>query len=405
MSLTSPAAVRTGDGAAGAPSPEDRRRRVAAFAAARRVLAPQLSAGGVLRCSPLGPEWSTDVDAHLPERPGDEVLEAAGWLPLAGLLQRIGRGAPDRWAVLGVGGEVLGAVDLTLEPAPSPVESVLRRARRRGEVRAREALELRRLAEEGVLLPADPVVAAAASIDGWRPDAPGGAGVLATVALARSRRARVRSVLARASRPLRRRRLAIGLSGVDGAGKSTLAHELSGALSRAGVPATVVWSRPGMGLGPLERLARRAAAGERAAVRSRRGALGWTWGLVVVSAHLVDVWRQHLAADGVVIHDRHAIDAHVTLDVLYADHGLRLQHRLIDVMLPRVACSVHVDVPPEVAVSRKPGDVIGELAVREQLDAYRRRLAPDALRLDGTRPVSENVERVLRSLVGAAEVR
>jgi hypothetical protein len=170
--------------------------------------------------------------------------------------------------------------------------------------------------------------------------------------------------------------------------------------------------RPGMGLGMLTALAawakrllrQEAAPGVRAmadpaAARpaSRRGTLGYVWALLVSCSFLVGVWRQHLSARGVVLYDRHLVDALATLDFAYAGVDLRLQHRLIRALLPRADVRLYLDVPAEVSVARKPDDVLGEHAVRSQLAAYGRWLHryPATVRLDATRPTGDLVAEAL----------
>ena len=57
----------------------------------------------------------------------------------------------------------------------------------------------------------------------------------------------------------------------------------------------------------------------------------------------------------------------------------------------------YLDVPAEVSVARKPDDLLGEHAVRRQLEEYERWLdrLPPAVRLDATRPSGELVREAL----------
>jgi hypothetical protein len=59
---------------------------------------------------------------------------------------------------------------------------------------------------------------------------------------------------------------------------------------------------------------------------------------------------------------------------------------------------VYLDVPAEVSVARKPDDLLGEHAIRRQLDEYARWLdrVPPSLRLDATRGTCDLVAEVLR---------
>jgi hypothetical protein len=395
------------------PEPALVAKRVRAAELVATHLGPLLRTDGV-RTSPLGPGWSSDVDAHVHSLPEPADLLELGWVPLGGLLERLGSPGIERWAVV-EDGEVLSAVDLHLVAPPGAVDAVLERIRRRREARPREVLELRALQDRGAPLPDGDValrVAAAVERDlggdallRWRGsgDAP------------RLPGPPLRTLLSRVRAKLRRRRVVVALSGVDGAGKSTLARGLVEAFERIGVPSSVVWTRPGMRLGPLgfvARLAKRVlgerpepgvravASGVGPAPRSRRGLLGWAWSMSVVLAFVSDAWRRHLRAGGVVVHDRHRLDALVTLDVLYDGVDLRIQQAIVARALPGAALSVYLDVTAEVAVARKPGDPIGAVAVGRQLDRYHARGAceGEALVLDACRPTDGQVLAVLRAL-------
>ncbi len=58
---------------------------------------------------------------------------------------------------------------------------------------------------------------------------------------------------------------------------------------------------------------------------------------------------------------------------------------MVRTFVPAVDVAFYLEVPPEVAVARKPGDVLGEFAVRSQLEAYARHLMGQGIQvLDGT---------------------
>lgn len=396
-----------------------RHRRAAALAGA--VLGPDVEQ---IRVSPLGPGWSADIDLHVRRWPDEQQLRRAGWLPLDDLLGRLGSPGRGRWAVV-ADGAVLAGADVHLGPPPPAVAAVLQRCRARGEVRAREVLELRALVRDGAALPqGDPVVTAAAHAeaalggDVLAAYAPGPAPGRAPAGLpvrAGSDARRLRRLLGRRLR--RRRSLVVALSGVDGAGKSTLAGRVVEELERAGVPASRVWTRPGMNLqalGLLARVAKRllrrgdepgvraVARGEDADLPSRRGALGWVWALAVTVAFLVDVRRRHRRVRGVAVYDRHAADAWVTLGFVYEGVDLRLQRWLVRRVLPAAAWTFYLDVPADVAVARKPGDSFGAHAVRRQLEGYTAWLAGARVRrLDGTRPAPSLAAEVLEVITRA----
>jgi thymidylate kinase len=400
------------------PGTAEARERVAASIAQLVEGQPQV------RVSPLGPGWSSDIDVHVAQLPPPGPLQAAGWRRLDPLLARIGSPARNRWAVTEAG-RLVGAVDLTTGPAPSPLDGLVSRARRRGEVRLREVLELRVLAREGVDLDGagGELLASAAALelglggdqlarfrDGRPPTVNpvplAGGGVGATL----------RSAAGAARRTLRPR-VVVALSGVDGSGKSSLAADVVSQLGAVGIPASVVWTRPGMRVGALSWLARagrrvlrqgkepgvRAVAAGDADLPSRRGPVGLAWSVLVAVAFAADVRRRHASARGVVVYDRHLLDALVTLDFVYAGVDLRLARAICRAALPRADLSFYVAVPAEVAVARKPGDTFGEHAVARQLAGYADRLASvrDIEVLDATRPTAELAAIVLDRLLPA----
>ena len=385
-----------------------------------RILDEALRSMGIplsLHASPLGPAWSGDLDAFVPTPPPSTALRDLGWLPLDPLLRRLGSDpGSGRWAVMD-GIEVLTCVDFTVGSPPDPVASIADRCRRRRSIRAREVLELRVLRREGFdLSSAGEVLRLAAraeaglgggELSAWVDGPP----LAAPVDLPGSRLRRLWRL-----RPSLRPRLVVALSGVDGAGKSTLSTALSRDLQRVGVPVSVVWTRPGMGigLGWVERLAglvkramghgsapgvRRVAAGE--VLPWRRGPVAWSWAMLITLSFLADVRWQHLRGIGILLYDRHLLDGLVTLDFVYGGVDLTAQRALIRRLLPGAELSFFLDVPPEVAISRKPGDSFGELAVRRQIQGYEALLGevPGLRRLDATLPGEELAAAVFRALV------
>ncbi len=372
--------------------------------------------------SPLGAAWAGDVDVHVGAPPPAQRLRDAGWIPLDGVLAALGHRSRGRWAAVDEAGDVLGAIDIHLEaPDLDCVQRVLHRCVRRGEVRLREVLELRVLARRGLLSGlTSPVLSVAAAAEAalggdvlqiWLSEVPVRRPPLPTPrTLGRRVRNRLRPV-----RDALRPRLVVALSGVDGAGKSTLNARLRDQLEWAGVPASTVWARPGNHLGRLTAVAEAgkrllghdqrpgvavAAAGETPA-RSRNRVIGGGWTLVVTLAFLADAWRQQLRSRGVVVWDRHVLDALATLDFAYGGGQLRLARALVSGLLPEAAVTCYLDVAPEVAANRKPGDVIGKHAIEQQLASYRREVArrPDVLVLDGTAPIEDSARQILRALV------
>jgi thymidylate kinase len=401
----------------GIPDEETMARRERAAAAAEAGLDDVTQPDGI-RTSPLGAGWSSDVDVHVTREPEPERLEGLGWIRMDGLLSAIGSPGVGRWAII-ERGEVLGTADLHAAPPPDPLGAILERCRRRREVRFREVLELRELVRRGVALPEHAVIAAAAGAE-----AALGGDLLSGRRSGRARRAPVKLPGGRARRAAKRllgRRghsIGVALSGVDGSGKSTVGRLVLRDLARLGVPASTVWTRPGMRISWLEPIARsakrilredaepgvlRVAADPDRTLRSRRGPLGWTWAALVTASFVRDVRRRVRAAHGVIVYDRHLLDALVTLSFAYRGVDLRTHRRLVRRRMPTAVASFYLEAPAELAVSRKPGDAIGEAAVRRQLEGYASELEtlPGVVVLDASRPAEELARRVLATLLGA----
>lgn len=397
------------------PDPELAASRERAALAVTEALAGVIVPGGI-RTSPLGPAWSRDIDVYVTSPPDPAELRLRGWFSVDRLFGRLGGPGQGRWAVI-EGGAVLACADVHGGRPPDPLTSLLDRCRRRGEVRVREVLELRALARSGRALPeGHPVVEAAARIERslggtelrkWAADGP-------LQPPARLAEPRARAALARWRATLRPR-VAIALSGVDGAGKSTVARLLARSIGRLGVEATVVWTRPGMRLAWLDRSARlvkralrqdaapgigRVAAGRGRGLASRRGVIGWAWALLVTISFLRDLRRRHRRARGVVICDRHLLDALVTLEFAYEGVDLRMHRWLVRRLVPKAPLTAYLDVPAEVAAGRKIDDLFGDRAVRRQLEGYaaRRAEVEDMLVLDGSRPAEELAVEILRAM-------
>jgi thymidylate kinase len=376
------------------------------YRAVLEALGPLLSQEG-LRCSPLGVGWTHLVEAGIRTTADRDALRRRGWLPIDHL-HRGGRDSQQAWLVIENGRPLIG-VRLHRGSLPDPIGTVVERCRTAGEVLLRDVLELVELRRRGATPPAaSTVLTIAADIEsglGGRDLAPWGSG------RARCAPAKLPGV----PRVHRRAQMVVAVSGVDGSGKTTLRNSLVADLKRAGVNVSTVWVRPGMGLGRLVALAtigkralrQEAAAGVRAmaegrnratAPQSRRGVVGWTWAMLVTLAFLRNVWDQHVRARGsVVVYDRHLVDALATLDFAYEGVDLRVQHALVRWLLPRADVRLYLDVPLEVAVARKPGDLIGAAAVRRQLAAYDRWLSrlPAAHRLDARLPPDQLTAQAL----------
>jgi thymidylate kinase len=398
----------------GVPDPGVAQARERAVVLATEALDALLLPGGV-RTSPLGAAWSRDLDLHVTRLPAEGTLEGKGWIPMDHLFTSLGYPGRGRWAVV-EDGRALGCAEFHSNPPPDPLSSLIERCRRRGEVRLREVLELRSLARAGRALPNHPVVAVAARIEKglggddlsrWAT----GPSLPAPTAL---RRPAIRRAIGRV-RSLARPGVVVAISGVDGAGKSTVAQAVAGDLHQLGVPVGVVWTRPGMRLGWLEKAARagkrllgqdpapglsQVAAGSGVTPASRRGPLGWVWSLLVALSFVADVRRRHRAVRGVAICDRHLLDALVTMDFVYRGVDLRMHKALIQRLLPRATHSFLLDLSPADALARKDDPLFGEYAVEEQLKRYARHREEirDLHVLDATQPVELLSHQILRAV-------
>ena len=399
----------------GVPDPEQAAARERAVTIVEAALG-ELGSQAELRVSPLGAGWSTDIDVHMDSLPDADRLQSLGWLPLS----RFSRNPAEstRWAVTD-GSELLASVDLHTSTAPEPVSAVLARCRRRGEVRAREVLELRVLARSGETLPTDPIVAIAADVERGL----GGDELARWAGGSRSQTKEAPaelsvSRLAPVKRFLRRRtqnKNVIAISGVDGAGKSTLADALTVNLNRAGLEVTRVWARPGMEMRTVKALARalkklrgkesvsavrKVARGETEGrlPRSRKGLVGWVWALLVTLSYVTRVRSAHRRGGRVVVYDRHLLDALVTLDFVYGSVNLSLQRALVRVLVPKAATTLYLEIPAETAISRKQSVVFGEHAVRRQLELYEQkaREVSNLVEVDATLPTDVLIGEALR---------
>jgi len=363
----------------GVPTDEERTDRQRAHALILEQFGTRLASAGVDH-SPLGVEWTDVFDVHL--APGTSidpaVLSEHSWIALDPLWRQLEKNvsATSVWAVV-ADGRVLASARFGASRRRDPVETILERVRVGGEVRLREMLELRALARVGHNLPASSRVLQAAA------DIESNLGSRDLVRWTSGRRLPAPVALPEFARTPRR--FLVAVSGVDGAGKTGLTESLANSLARSGVPVTHVWLRPGMGLGVVAAIAARVkralgvdprpgiglmAAEQGAELRSRRGAIGWVWSMLVTITFVLGVRRQHVSSRGVVLWDRHVLDALTTLDFVYGGVNLTVQRSLIRRLLPAADRVFYLDVPVDVALERKPADMIGEHAVRRQLDAY-----------------------------------
>jgi thymidylate kinase len=184
----------------------------------------------------------------------------------------------------------------------------------------------------------------------------------------------------------------VALSGLDGSGKSTVAEALRAALDGAGTPAAVVWTKLG-GTTWTATVAARIKGALRLSrpvsdtpprtfpsgaqedlvdsgtlLRRRSRAVTWAWTLVLVADN-VRAHRRALRTAGadVVVCDRWVLDSVAQLRHRYGDGPYRLHVLFLRWLSPRPSAAWFLDVPPAVALARKPEQF--DLA---QLDALAR---------------------------------
>ena len=207
----------------------------------------------------------------------------------------------------------------------------------------------------------------------------------------------------------------VGLSGLDGSGKSTQARALRDALAAAGVPAVVEWTRlaaqPALDriAAPVKAILRRGrgappatpdragpvAPGVRGGGAGRRGPIRAVWPVVVSGVDAAakrSSTALHVRQDRVVVRDRYTLDSAVQLEDAYG--GSAAGGFLLRTLAPEPVAAFLLDLPGAVAHARKPEQFTAE-ELEAQAERYRRaarRLAVTVL--DGTRPAEELAELI-----------
>ncbi len=374
------------------PSPERLLRMEHAKALALAVLRP---ADPTATTSPLGAGWSSDLDVYVSDlQRAVELASGADWVDLGAILQHLGYPNECSYAITD-DRTILAKADINVGQAASEAERSLGRAGRFNPPDTRSVLEVRRLVEGGLDLTTldNDLVGRLAVAEAEL----GGNSLEAFRTLGSPPEPVTASRYPRPRGP----QVRLAISGVDGSGKSTLTGALEEGFERLGIPTTMVWTRPGMRLELLDRVARRirkfrkedttglrrlAEGASSETISSRKGLVGWVWLMLVSLAYLSDIRSQTRKAEGVVIYDRHLLDALGTIDAIYAGVPSGVQRRIIRWFVPKADFTVWLDIDPAQAAARKPDDLIGADLVAKQAVAYRKYagLIPRLRTHDGT---------------------
>lgn len=217
----------------------------------------------------------------------------------------------------------------------------------------------------------------------------------------------------------------VALSGLDGAGKSTQAELLVDTLDRLGHDAVAVWTRLAAEgwvwelrhrvariIGLLVRLRRRGAArpevrpgsgrpDEITALRQSSPALTQAWATFVALANVYAHQRavaRHVGRGRIVVCDRWVLDSIVHLRARFGEErAWRPQALLIRLLSPRPVRAFLLDIPAEVAQTRKQEDELDWLARLERL-YHEEQPRLGARRLDGMRPPDELAAEIARDV-------
>ncbi len=221
----------------------------------------------------------------------------------------------------------------------------------------------------------------------------------------------------------------ICFNGIDGSGKSSQAQLLVERLRAEGYPAVHVWTggkrslrRPFIWIGKrLLRLRARQRQSRDATSRSagrseyreylsstrqvfKRRGLRALWEQISLIEHAIEIWLQvtpHLLRGRIVVCDRYLHDTILRVAVLSGAPAERmpdLLRKLRYYYVPRVALGLLIDVPPEVAMSRK--DDVPDIAFLEQrVPLFRALAATLGMRvIDGARPPEDVAKDVWRAV-------
>jgi thymidylate kinase len=220
--------------------------------------------------------------------------------------------------------------------------------------------------------------------------------------------------------PMRRSRrgVLVGLSGIDGAGKSSQARSLADALGALDVPVEIVWNNlrgnralDAMAALPKALLALAGRGGGKSMAQFDDAPPGdeppgdeppgdeppggslprRVWSTLATAANALEqrqLAARGLAGGGVVVFDRSPLDLAVRMQVIYRAN-VAVQRRVVAMLGPKPDVAFLLDIPPAVSLARKD-DIWSGRQLAEQAGLYRT-LAPQfgVTTLDGQRPAAE----------------
>ena len=208
------------------------------------------------------------------------------------------------------------------------------------------------------------------------------------------------------------------LTGIDGSGKTTLAHNLAQTLDEQGLPATSIYgrtypvlSRVLMLLGRITLLRGtdlwRDYAGYTAHKKRtmRNPVLARAYAAAILIDYYIQLWLKllpHLFTGRIVISDRYVYDTAISDLAVHLGYSPARLGRVIEQMLrfaPRPALTVVLDVPVEIAFARKD-DVPAIEYLHERRDYYLRLAErPEVVLLDGQAAPDALVQAIMQGLI------
>lgn len=211
----------------------------------------------------------------------------------------------------------------------------------------------------------------------------------------------------------------ICVTGIDGAGKTTLACNMATALREQGRPAVYVYgriyplvSRLLMALGRITLLRqddqwedyRAYAASKKQAMRNPL--LVWPYTAAILLDYYIQIWLKllpHLLSRRIIVSDRYLYDTVISDLAVHLDYAPAQTERAIErglKLLPTPTLAILIDLPEEIAFSRKT-DIPHIDYLRERRHWYSRlRTRPEVERIDGTGSSESLLQESLSKALG-----